>query len=205
MSTTANGNLNKLYFKYKLLTKITGEPTFDKLHKLFRKLKASTASVPCTLGGGANGYLGMLVSAAQYNTVAPGAPFVPPPMPWHLVIDPAYTQYQIAMAETQYKAALLEHQTYILMQRSLIALVQNTVQSKYTNAVRNRITGQLPAYIQLLKIHLFYTNGRINENKLQTKYDDTKKLAYNVSDPIDDIFNSVEDLCKISELANFPY
>ena len=102
------------------------------------------------------------------------------------------------MAEMQYKAALHEHQTYVLMQRSLIALVQNAIQSKYINAVRNRITGQLPAYIWLLKIHLFDTYGRINKNELQTKYDEKTKLAYNLKDPIDDIFNSVEDLCKIS-------
>ena len=147
----------------------------------------------------------MLVGAAQYNTVTPGSPFVPPPMPGHLVIDSAYTQYQIAMVKMQYEAALSEHQTYILMQRSLLALVQNAVQSKCTNAVQNFITGQLPADIWLLKIHLFDTYGKINENELQTKYDETTKLAYNVSDPIDDIFNSVEDLCKIAELANFPY
>ena len=111
MSMTANINLNELYFEYKVLTQITGEPTFDKLHKMFRQLKANTAAVPCTLGGGANGYLGMLVSAAQYNTVAPGAPFVPPPMPGHLVINPSWTQYQIAMVKTQYEAALREHKT----------------------------------------------------------------------------------------------
>ena len=108
---------------------------------------------------------------AQYNTVSPGAQFVPPPMPVALIIDPAYTQYQITMTKTQYEAALREHQTYILMQISLIALVQQAVQSKYTNAVRNRITGKLPADIRLLKTHMFDTYGRINENELQTKYD----------------------------------
>ena len=86
----ANINLNEFYLEYKVLTKIIGEPTFNKFHEMFRQLKANTAAVPCTLGGGANGYLGMLVSAARYNTVAPGAPIVPPPMPGHLVIDPAY-------------------------------------------------------------------------------------------------------------------
>ena len=106
MSTTANINLNELYFEYKVLTKIIGQPTFDKLHKMFQQLQANTAAVPCTMGGGSNGYLVMLVCAAQYNTVAPGAPFMPPPRPGALVIDPAYTQYQIAMAKTQYKAAL---------------------------------------------------------------------------------------------------
>ena len=126
-------------------------------------------------------------------------------MPGHLVIDPAYTQYQIAMAKTQYEAALREHQTCILMQRSLIELVKNAVQSKYMNAVRNRITGQLPVDIRILKILMFDTYGRINENEIQTKYDETTKLAYNVSDPIDNIFNSVKDLCEIEELENFLY
>ena len=109
------------------------------------------------------------------------------------------------MAKTQYEAALREHQTCILIQRSLIVLVQNALQSKYTNGVRNRITGQLSADIRLLKIHLFDISGIINENELQNKYDKTTKLTYNVSDPIDEIFNSVEDLCKIAELANCLY
>ena len=100
MSTTEDINLNELYFEYKVLTKITGEPTFDKLHKMFQQLKENTAAVPCTLVGGANGYLRMLVSVAQYNTVAPGAPFVPLPMLGHLFIDPYYTPYQIPMEKT---------------------------------------------------------------------------------------------------------
>ena len=109
------------------------------------------------------------------------------------------------MAKRQYDAALREHHTYILMQISLIALVQHAVQSKYTNAVQNNITGQLPVDIWLLKTHLFDTYGRINENEPKTKYDKTTKLKYNLSDQIDDIFNSFEDLCKIAELANLPY
>ena len=100
MSTTANINLNELYFQYKVLTKIIGEPTFDKLHKMFQQLKANTEAVPCTLEGGTNGYLVILISAAHYNTVAPGAPFMSPPILGHLVINPTYTKYQIEMART---------------------------------------------------------------------------------------------------------
>ena len=73
------------------------------------------------------------------------------------------------------------------------------------NAVQNRITGQLPVDIRLLKTHLFDAYGKINENELQTKYNKTTKLTYNVSDPIDDIFNSVKYLCKILELENCLY
>ena len=164
MSTT-NINLNELYFEYKVLTRIIGKPTFEKLHILFRELKANTATVPCTLGGGANGYLGMLVSAVQYATVAPGTPFISPIMPNALTILPTDTQYQITIAKTQYDTALKEYQTYALMQRSLISLVQQATENKYTNAVRNLATGQLPGDIRILKDHLFDTYGLINENK----------------------------------------
>ena len=90
--STVNINLNGLYFEYKILTKIIGEPTFTGLHEMFRELKENTTALPFILGGGANGYLVMLVSTAQYATVAPATPFVAPVMPTALVIDLAFTQ-----------------------------------------------------------------------------------------------------------------
>ena len=47
--------------------------------------------------------------------------------------------------------------------------------------------------------------GEINEAELETKYDETTKLSYNICDPIDDIYDAVKDLCKITELAQTPY
>ena len=84
------------------------------------------------------------------------------------------------------------------MQQALILLVQQAIENKYTNAIRNRITGQLPGDIRLLKDHLFDTYGKISKSKLQEKYDTTTKLAYNVSELIDTIFLAVEDLCEIA-------
>ena len=43
--------------------------------------------------------LEILVSPAQYQTVAPGTPFVPPVTPGALVIAPGDTQYQIMIAK----------------------------------------------------------------------------------------------------------
>ena len=120
---TSNISLNNLYFEYKLLTKIVGEPNFDKLHVLFRELKADTVAVPCTLAKGSKGYLGMMVTAANYAKVVPGTTFVPPNVPGPLFIMEGNTQYQIMMAKTVYETALREQHTYILLQRSLIALV----------------------------------------------------------------------------------
>ena len=52
---TTNVNLKDLYFEYKVLPRIVGEPTFNTLYDMLKQLKANDAAVPCTLGGGANG------------------------------------------------------------------------------------------------------------------------------------------------------
>ena len=106
---TSNISLNNLYFEYKLLTKIVGEPNFDKLHVLFRELKADTVAVPCTLAKGSKGYLGMMVTAAQYATVEPGTLFVPSNVPGPLVIMEVNTQYQIMMTKAVYDTVLRKH------------------------------------------------------------------------------------------------
>ena len=49
--SASNINLNELYFEYKVLPRIVGEPTFNHLHEILKQLKANTCAVPCTLGG----------------------------------------------------------------------------------------------------------------------------------------------------------
>ena len=90
------------------------------------------------------------------------------------------------------------------MQRALISQVQKAVNAKYTIVVGSRITVQLPADIKIIMTHLFKAYGKVNEQELQTKYDETK-MVYNISDLIDDIFNTIEDLVELAKLAGCPY
>ena len=91
------------------------------------------------------------------------------------------------------------------MQRSLILLVQKSIDAKYTNVVRNRITGQLPVDIRLIMNHLFKTYGKINEQELQTKFDETTTILYSISEPVNDIFYAVDNLVELAKLAGCPY
>ena len=100
MSTT-NINLNKLYFEYKVVPKIVGNPPLNALREILQRLKVNNVVMSSTLGEGANEYLGILVSAPAYARVAPVTPFVPPHMPGTLVITPIDTQYYIVMAKLQ--------------------------------------------------------------------------------------------------------
>ena len=64
-------NYRDTSFEYADLSHIHGEPTYDSLTILFNQLKANARSVRTSLGGGNHGYLGLLLSPAQYATIAP--------------------------------------------------------------------------------------------------------------------------------------
>jgi hypothetical protein len=60
------------------VTKVNGQPTCNDLNLLDKELTAIAAFIPTVLGGGLNGYAGVLLSNANHATIAPGTPFVPP-------------------------------------------------------------------------------------------------------------------------------
>ena len=72
------------------LTPIVGEPTYATLKTLKDQLNANAASVPTTLGGRNNGYLGLTLSPAAYATISPTA-FIKPAYPGQHPAIPAGT------------------------------------------------------------------------------------------------------------------
>ena len=53
--------------------------------------------------------------------------------------------------------------------------------------------------------HLFTTYGKINEQELQTKFNDTTTKSYSVRNPVSDIFNAAEDLVDLAKLSGCAY
>ena len=115
MLTMSNPDLNGLFFEHKLIPRIEGGPNFNTIHQLLRLLKANAYSVPCTLGGGANTYIGMLVPDITYGTLAPDTPFVAPVHPGTLLLSPGLTQCQIVLWKSQYKGSLRVFREHQLM------------------------------------------------------------------------------------------
>ena len=65
-------NLKEVFFSHAALGKIQGNPTYEDIQKLYRQCKANAKSVPSVLGGGANGHLGLIISALRAHTDALG-------------------------------------------------------------------------------------------------------------------------------------
>ena len=81
------------YFKYKTPTPIQGAPTNKTLERLKQELRANAISVESDLGGGDHGYLGLVLTDAEYATVT-ATPFVPLTYPVTLTIPTGTDQVQ---------------------------------------------------------------------------------------------------------------
>ena len=68
------------YFKYKTPTPIQGAPTNKTLKRQKQELRANASSVESDLGIWDHGYLGLVLTDAEYATVM-ATPFVPPTYP----------------------------------------------------------------------------------------------------------------------------
>ena len=62
-------DFNYTSFEQANLTPISGEPTFETLHKLQNQIKANAKSVYSYLGGGAYGHIGLVLTNAQYSLI----------------------------------------------------------------------------------------------------------------------------------------
>ena len=201
---TSNTDFKELYFEHKDMPRIIGEPSFTSLHDLLRRLKANASSVPCTLGGGAHGYVGTLLSPQAYASLSNTA-FNPPNHPGSLVIPMGSTQYEIAHLKQAHEDNLSTFQNYTLMQRALIGQLCQAVDPQYTAALRNRITGQIPNNCRDILLYLFRVYGKVTPSQLVSEEDTVKRLTYDTRTPIDGIFNSIEDLQELAELSGVPY
>ena len=103
MTLTSSVNYKYSYFKQPVLTAIRGEPTYETLHHIKNELKANASSVPTTLGGGNHGYLGMILTPAEYRRITLTDPFTWPPNLGVLVSNPSGTATQIKIAENTHR------------------------------------------------------------------------------------------------------
>ena len=198
-------NLRELYFEYKDLSQIQGEPTFESMHKMLLEIKTNCISVPCSLCGGTHEYAGIIPSPSTYATLAPMTPFIIPTHPDILQVNPGVTQYAIALAKIQYDESIKQFSEYQLIQRSLLQQVTEAIDGNYITCLRNWVTGKVPTDIRKLILSLFMIYGKFSTKKIRENFDDVATMQYDITDPIDIIFNEVDNLREIAELAMRPY
>ena len=79
-------------FEFPTLTKVHGELDFQKLKQIKNEVKANASLITSTLGGGAHGHLGLVLTPAEYALVS-GTPYNRPVFPGQLIVPPGTTQH----------------------------------------------------------------------------------------------------------------
>lgn len=202
MSSTSVPSVNDTYFQHKVLTRIHGIPVYETLQRLTTEIKANAASVPTTLGGGLYGHLGLVVSDQTYATLANTVPWVTPVNPGPYTPPATGTGPQIEADKDVWRAA---HKTFALCQateKALVAQVVDSIDPIYLRALLNRTTGQYASNLRDVLTHLFATHGKITPQQIRAKENAVHNMAFDISMPVDTVFNAIDDLADLAEHAN---
>ena len=202
--SASSTNYRENVFAYHDLTQIQGEPTFSNLKLLTREIKANAMAVHSTLGGGAHGHLGLVVTPAQYALISP-TPFVRPVFPASLVIPTGTTAVAANNMEREYKEQLRLFREVIGVENALKQQLTKAVDSAFLDIIRDPITFILQGTIAENLVFLLDTYGKVTPETLNEEFEKVNNTLYNPSFPIDTIFNSIVALAELADAANVPY
>jgi hypothetical protein len=203
-------------FQHKVLTKIHGKPTHKSLQNISTELKDNASSVPSTLGGGQNGHLGLLLSAARCDTLAHALsaarcnalahsiPWITPVNPGVFVPPNLGTGPQIAAASDVWCKLKLQFELCQAADKALIAQLAEWTDPVCLRAMLNRATGQCSGSIRAVVLHLFSAHGKITPQRVKAKEMELHQMHWDISQPVDTVFNSIDDPSDVSENANSP-
>jgi hypothetical protein len=202
MTSTRIPSVNDTYFQHKVLTRIHGIPVYESLQLLTTEIKANAASVPTTLGGGHYGHLGLVVSDQKYATLANTIPWITPVNPGPFAPPAGATRPQLEAAQEVWRAEKLVFEICQATEKALIAQVVESIDSIYLRALLNRTTGQYASNLREVITHLFTTHGKITPQQIRAKENAIYNMAFDISQPVDTVFNAIDDLADLAEHAN---
>ena len=190
-------------FEYPDLTKIHGESTYESLRLIQNQLKADARSVHSSLGGGQLGHLGLVLTPAQYALLSPH-PYIRPPRPPPLVLPAYQLPHVVQTAQNRHNDQIKLLNECNNVEQALHQQIIKAVENAFLTALRNRLTNTIDVAIPVIFDYLFTNHGCVSPAMLQTE-EAVKEMYYDITHPIDVIFNKIEDLNDLSIAARADY
>ena len=203
--SASSTNYREDLFRHQDLTRIHGEPSFATLRILARELRANAGAVHSTLGGGAMGHIGLLLTNAQYNLLAPGTPYARPAFPDTLNMPIGTTRLVESQLTREYKENVRIFYEVLGVENALKQQLIKAIDSSYLEAVRDPVTYDLQGTICDTLTYLLTTYGKVTPDEVYLFYEKVSKQTYSQATPIDLIFQSIVDLAELGETSLLPY
>ena len=207
MTTTVNKVDNFLEAFPNKIIKHTGRLDYEILNNIKTALKRNFTTVPCTLGGGAHGYLGTILTAAEYAAATPINTLLftdPIFLGDAAVIPPNSTGPQIAAIKRQFNKALCQSTEYKNLTDTGKKFIQDGIDDMYLKGITDRNVGLANVTIREILEFLFQNYRNITQYNIE---DNDKKLKekWDTNTPIEMLFDQIEDTQDFAAAAGQPY
>lgn len=181
------------------------EPTYETLMPVITQLNANAASIPSSGGDGILGHLVLTIGTNAYTAISQGnVPFVPPVNPGEYDPPVAGTAAARADARSIHDDHAEKHTTYYgtdsCLKQQLLACTANI----HTKSLEHRVYGYARVTTRELIVHLQTAYGRITVNDLSAN-DERMCVPWNDTEPIENLFEQVDDGAAYAEAGGEPY
>jgi uncharacterized protein (DUF433 family) len=192
-------------FPHKTITTIADEPDYATINTMVEILYGNAASLPTSLGGGSHGHIGLLMTPALYDTLAPGTAYIAPDdpgaVPIHAIGATATTRESNVLIHTEHRRIFDNHHN---MDAALKAQVIDTIQDTYICELRNKYTGYLGVTTRDLLDHLLDRYGKITPADIAACK--TEMIApIDSTQPIDLYFKRIDDCIQYADDGQVPF
>lgn len=200
MSTT---NISE-QFVYPVLTKIQGKLSYESLKVIKAELKANASAIPSELGGGMNGHLGLIVTPTEYINVSvvPYVRYLNPPV---LVIPAGTTGVAATRMHEEHKEAKRVFREMVELEKLLLSQLRRAVPPQYLKQFVNHHSNNIQTPIPTILTALFQRYGKVTLDALQEAENKLKAQIFDITEPICNLFDQIEDLSEMATASDTPY
>ena len=158
-------------------------------------------------GGGDHGYLGLVLSDAEYLAIPTvfGTRFVPPAYPGPLVIPPTANAVQAVQARESHQEQVRQYRECNHVEKALLKHLQNTLEPKYVEAFVDEDTALLSTDIPTILDHLTNRYGQVCGTEVQQFLNEVLQTPYTPAEPLVMVWNPIQKLKKLAIQAKIPY
>ena len=127
-----------------------------------------------------------------------------PVNPGPFVIPVPGTAAQIEAARDVWRELKQTFELASATEKAMIAQIVDAIDPIYLRPLLNRTTGQYATSVRDVMAHLFLTHGRITPQQVKAREQAVHNMHYDISQPVDVVFNTIEDLADLAEHASSP-
>jgi len=200
----SNVDYKATYFEFKALTKTHGKPTNETLRTLHDELKANAGTVPSSLGGGANGHLGLVIDQQQYTLIS-NIPYNRPQQPPPFILPPNTTPEIAMILRDSHNENTRVYREFLGVENALRQQIVESVEHRWLRPLRSTVTNSITMPVYDIITYLFRIHGKISPAELQQRVTTVTSMVYEPIQPIDDVFDAVQDIADLAQVAGAPY